>query len=90
MSVLSILVGINVRQRLRPRRHRAGPTPRITDAQVLEARVLHEQRGLTTKQVLRHFGIECTHNTQRWMCGILRYEQRSSPTKPLDPNLEAR
>lgn len=88
MSVLSILVGVQVRRRLRARRHRAGPPARLSDAQVLEARTLHERYGFGTAALLRHYKITVTDNSRRWMSGILNYAYRSSPTKPLDPKIQ--
>lgn len=82
-----MLVGVSVRQRLRPRRHRAGPPPRLSDVQVVEARLLHEKYGFSAAELLRHYRIEVTANTRNWMGNILAYRLRSSPTKPLDPGL---
>lgn len=87
MSVLSVLLGMNVRQRLRPRRHRAGPTPTLSDEQVLEARRLHEATGIGARALLQHYRLEATRNRVTWMAHILAYRLRSSPTKPLDPKL---
>ena len=88
MSILSMLLGVRVRQRLRPRRDRAGPAPRLTDAQVLEARHLHERHGYGATELLRHFGLTVTKNSRNWMQNILSYRARSSPTKPLDPSIQ--
>lgn len=90
MSMLSVLLGVRIKGRLRPRRHRAGPTPKLSDAQVLEARRRHEVDGASATDLLRYFGFAVTKNTRHWMAGILCYQFRSSPTKPLDPNLQER
>lgn len=82
-----MLIGVRVRTRLRPRRYRSGPAVRLSDDQVLEARLLHEKHAFGASELLRLYGIEVTHNTRSWMSGILRYQFRSSPTKPLDPAL---
>lgn len=74
-------------KRERGARRHGGPAPRLSDAQVLEARTMHERHGTSARKVLKHFGIEETLGTHTWMRNILSYRTRSSRTNPLDPSI---